>query len=67
MTTKNKNYKSAYEAAEKIMLTLRETNYSLALENRNLKLRLAVYEPEPIPAKEAEFMEAIREVMYATG
>jgi len=66
MTANNTNYKSAYEAVEKIMLTLRETNYALALENRNLKAKLAVYEPEPIPVKESEFMAAIAKIMEAS-
>jgi len=65
MTTNNQNYKSAYEALEKVMMIMRENNYNLFLENRNLKMRLAVYEPEPNP-KEQEFMEAVREVMYGT-
>jgi len=64
MTTKNKNYKSAYDAIKKVMIDMQEKNYDFFLENRNLKLRLAVYEPEPIPVKEAEFMEAVREVMH---
>jgi len=66
MTANNTNYKSAYEAVEKIMLTLRETNYALALENRNLKAKLAVYEPGPIPVKESEFMAAIAKIMEAS-
>ena len=48
------------------MIDMQEKNYSLFLENRNLKLRLAVYEPEPNP-KEQDFLEAVKEVMNATG
>ena len=64
--TQNQNYKTAYDAIKKVMIDMQEKNYSLFMENRNLKLRLAVYEPELNP-KEQDFMEAIREVMYATG
>ena len=65
MTTNNQNYKSAYDAIKKVMIDMQEKNYELFLENRNLKLRLAVYEPELNP-KEQEFMGAVREVMYGT-
>jgi len=64
--TQNQNYKTAYDAIKKVMIDMQEKNYSLFLENRNLKLRLAVYEPEPNP-KEQDFLEAVKEVMNATG
>jgi len=61
--TQNQDDKSVYDAIKKVMIDMQEKNYELFLENRNLKLRLAVYEPELNP-KEQEFMEAIREVMH---
>jgi len=64
--TQNQNYKSAYDAIKKVMIDMQEKNYSLFLENRNLKLRLAVYEPDKPKVKEAEFLEAVQEVMYGT-
>lgn len=60
--TQNKDYKTAYEAVEKIMMFLRERNYSLSLENLNLKKRLEAYEPVDHP-KEQEFIGAITKIM----
>jgi hypothetical protein len=66
MKMENKDYQKAYEVSEKIMITLRERNYNLALENLSLKKRLEIYEPAENP-KETEFMEAMGKLMEIKG
>lgn len=59
-----KDYRIAYEAAEKIIFNLKTDVAFLTLENRDLKKQLAAYEPKQKP-KEQEFITAMNQIMGA--